>query len=749
MGDYGQSVYIDPQQYQHQLHHHHEHQLHHSQQQPQPQTTKEQHKQHFIPTTTFQSITPDQFLGNDFDWITGMSELGTSSSIKTVNSHTATESVATPPVSSTSVMTPGHINANGDTFELFASLVSGPTTLSNGMFAGLDLLSLESTTSTSPHYEIDQDQAISSSKSIHPSGNSGSGKTDSARRRRHKIQKGPTLTKTSSSVLQSTATTTVMDPNTIAELSLSSAQPPTPMSPLSSLPDGRNAHHPWQRSSNLNMKHEMEHASGPYSPVAVASLTPTSASSSSPVNLFDLLPVTSTKPNSVLGQHQRVVSSTSQDARRKGEWAGHCATSMPSPTPNSLTCVRSPGDNNSNNSNCINSSGQTVSSLAVQTATLKKELSTEFGLSALAIESDAMNTDSSVHASPDPETNISSKSRASPDVDATGDLMINSMSEMCDDQDGRDSDADSNRAAACPHCGKEFQSKGLLRSHIVSHSSDRPFVCWDCNDKSYKRNHDLLRHRREKHNLDGAVVPTRGSGRSQGSIRESTTSRTTSQPTISTQSHVPHHELFYPTHGMIYLGNNSAMSDLSSSASGSPLDPYSGIEYTQHHSSQSLYHTQTSSAGLGLGMDLGVYGPKDFLNGLNAAAEGGTGRSGHGLGRGHGYANGQGHESGSGRCTSRTSRKGASSLASTVSGRKRKFSTSASTAPSLASPLAMAMVPQPPSTALGVTGPTSTSSLNVTPNIHTPVHHPQQLGTPLSAFDNLHGDIGYFSGGGI
>ncbi|KAF9908493.1 hypothetical protein EC991_009757 [Linnemannia zychae] len=82
-----------------------------------------------------------------------------------------------------------------------------------------------------------------------------------------------------------------------------------------------------------------------------------------------------------------------------------------------------------------------------------------------------------------------------------------------DDEDDDEDDPENNSPAICPHCLKEFQSKGLLRSHIVSHSSDRPFVCRDCSDKSYKRNHDLLRHRREKHNVEGAVIPPRGSGR--------------------------------------------------------------------------------------------------------------------------------------------------------------------------------------------------------------------------------------------
>ncbi|KAF9122791.1 hypothetical protein BGW39_009486 [Mortierella sp. 14UC] len=131
------------------------------------------------------------------------------------------------------------------------------------------------------------------------------------------------------------------------------------------------------------------------------------------------------------------------------------------------------------------------------------------------------------HSAPLPSSNRFDRHRHHPhdgllqdvDMDFEHDDQTNtSTANDDDDQDRDDEDDDSddpenNRPAICPHCLKEFQSKGLLRSHIVSHSSDRPFVCRDCSDKSYKRNHDLLRHRREKHNVEGAVVPPRGSGR--------------------------------------------------------------------------------------------------------------------------------------------------------------------------------------------------------------------------------------------
>ncbi|KAG0234875.1 hypothetical protein BGW42_006152 [Actinomortierella wolfii] len=58
---------------------------------------------------------------------------------------------------------------------------------------------------------------------------------------------------------------------------------------------------------------------------------------------------------------------------------------------------------------------------------------------------------------------------------------------------------DSDLPVKCEHCDKRFPSRGLLRSHVVSHTDERPFECLDCGNKSYKRNHDLLRHQREKH----------------------------------------------------------------------------------------------------------------------------------------------------------------------------------------------------------------------------------------------------------
>ncbi|KAG0045508.1 hypothetical protein BGZ83_009300, partial [Gryganskiella cystojenkinii] len=104
------------------------------------------------------------------------------------------------------------------------------------------------------------------------------------------------------------------------------------------------------------------------------------------------------------------------------------------------------------------------------------------------------------------------KSHDSVDHDNEHDYTNNGSSND-EEEDDDDDDDDDSSPGRCPECGKDFNSRGLLRSHIVSHSEDRPFTCTECNGtKSYKRNHDLLRHKREKHNLDGQAPASRGSG---------------------------------------------------------------------------------------------------------------------------------------------------------------------------------------------------------------------------------------------
>ncbi|KAG0317756.1 hypothetical protein BGZ99_006107 [Dissophora globulifera] len=90
---------------------------------------------------------------------------------------------------------------------------------------------------------------------------------------------------------------------------------------------------------------------------------------------------------------------------------------------------------------------------------------------------------------------------------------------------GNDSNTCSNVCAKTPcqfpGCSRVFQSPGLLKSHMVSHQDEKPYWCDMCSYdgitprtgnlvaggasqqsaevKRYKRNHDLLRHKREQH----------------------------------------------------------------------------------------------------------------------------------------------------------------------------------------------------------------------------------------------------------
>ncbi|KAF8940245.1 hypothetical protein BGZ58_007256 [Dissophora ornata] len=602
----------------------------------------------------------------------------------------------------------------------------------------MEMLSLGTGSPVSSHQGLDHDPSTSPSNLTEPYSNSDSGNGNSARQRRFKAQNKASVTTIASSMLQTAATTADLDAKGMNESTSQSNQlptpsMPTPLSPMTSFPDGRVLHHSWQRSS-FNIKQEiaaMEHVSSTSNATAVGAMsTPTSASANSSTHLYDLLPMSSspTEPDPVFGQHQRVLSATSQDSRGRGGWGGHSGNILSSPIPKSMTRTRCLSGNSS--------ASYIVSSLSVQSAPRSERLSTDHDGAAVAIEMEptkafvaSANPSYSIHASPEPETNITEEFDKNSSLFAAGDL-IGSVVEMYNEQDEADSDVESGRPATCPHCGKEFQSKGLLRSHVVSHSSDRPFVCWDCTDKSYKRNHDLLRHRREKHNVDGAIVPARGSGRSHGGARESASNRTSNQPTVASQSHIPHHEMFYPSQGMIYLGNGSALSDLPSSPSGSPLDPYGGIEYTQHHPSHSLYSAHHSDASLGLGLEISTYGSKDFLSGLNLVAGGAIG-SGRGLG--------------SGRRASRGGRAGASSPASTATGRKRKFSNSSSTTPTLISPAAIVMMPPPTPV---VSGPPTAPSSSAAPSTSQQYHPTHQLAALSGAFENMHANMGHFGGGG-
>ncbi|KAG0021949.1 hypothetical protein BGZ80_001381 [Entomortierella chlamydospora] len=444
-----------------------------------------------------------------------------------------------------------------------------PSSLSAMAFSGLEITSAERDSPVPSHLGFEQDAENPSNYLIKSRIGPGTVGAKSSHRRRSKVQKEHIV---------STAVTN-MDP-----------QPPTPLSPVASFPEGRIMHLP---RGNINVKQET------IEPSISALATPTSASAhANSIAFYDMLSMaTSTNAELMFGQHHRVLSATSQDSR-----GGHCIGSVTSPVSKSVPHGRC--SSSSSNSNHIVSS---LSAPRKEGFPMEYQVVNTSGTQDPVISSRVGNntkSNSSTHTSPDPDV------EANADIETSTDL--NEVSPSAINDEDEESDTENSRPATCPHCSKEFQSKGLLRSHVVSHSSDRPFVCWDCTDKSYKRNHDLLRHRREKHNVDGAVAPSRGSGRNSRGVREATVDRITHQPTIASQNLIPHRDIIYPTHAMMYLGSRGGgggLQDLSPPSSGSPLDPYGGMEYVQHNHGHPLYspHSQTNAD---LGMELEMSTPK-------------------------------------------------------------------------------------------------------------------------------------------
>ncbi|KAI9188068.1 Metallothionein expression activator [Blastocladiella emersonii ATCC 22665] len=60
----------------------------------------------------------------------------------------------------------------------------------------------------------------------------------------------------------------------------------------------------------------------------------------------------------------------------------------------------------------------------------------------------------------------------------------------------------------CPHpgCGKVFQRNHNLKSHMLTHSEDKPYLCTKC-DMAFRRNHDLRRHYRLHSGVKPYVCP--------------------------------------------------------------------------------------------------------------------------------------------------------------------------------------------------------------------------------------------------
>ncbi|KAF9291459.1 hypothetical protein BGZ68_003879 [Mortierella alpina] len=506
------------------------------------QNQHSQHLQRLAPPTTVQSITPDHFQKADFEWITDVSDIACS---KTATSTTATSGIfshsgttseygptpvasSTSPSTSTSMSSTPSLSSAASTsgngsYDLFNTMPSASAS-SNGSDALVAVSSALTATAwtgaSSPPRSVsafagpnipcalEQEAVID----FFAKDSTQSDPTDSrvVRRRRSKGLKEPQTgaLPASPSARECSAQIT---PESISQPTTQPSTPTvaTPLSPLKKFVDSRST--AAQRNNSVHVKHE---SSSNNNTSGALTSGPLSAGSS----LFDLLslsPSTKVEPILSYGQHQRVLSTASQDSRTGSN--SHLTGSMSSsPIPKAVAHLRCMSNNSHNN--------QTVpSNLAFQVAPKQEGLSHGRRVGHI---------DSSTHASPevdaDADTDADAEGEVYPDLVISGDEHMASsvgrtsgfkrerdidQEDEADDDD--DSDPENGRPATCPHCHKEFQSKGLLRSHVVSHSSDRPFVCWDCADKSYKRNHDLLRHRREKHNIDGNVVPSRGSSRSQ------------------------------------------------------------------------------------------------------------------------------------------------------------------------------------------------------------------------------------------
>ncbi|ORZ05572.1 hypothetical protein BCR41DRAFT_361806 [Lobosporangium transversale] len=61
----------------------------------------------------------------------------------------------------------------------------------------------------------------------------------------------------------------------------------------------------------------------------------------------------------------------------------------------------------------------------------------------------------------------------------------------------------------CPVCDRRFTRPFNLRSHLMTHTTARPFPCDECHWK-FTRQHDLLRHKRAKHPNSVNTAPTTG-----------------------------------------------------------------------------------------------------------------------------------------------------------------------------------------------------------------------------------------------
>ncbi|KAF9951462.1 hypothetical protein BGZ72_007026, partial [Mortierella alpina] len=773
-----EAIYMDPQPYQNQ----HNQQL-----------------QRLAPPTTVQSITPDHFQKTDFEWITDASDIAstkttTATATSGIFSHSGTApdygptpgaSTASPSTSTSMSSTPSLSSAastsGGGSYDLFNNMTAasassnGPEALT-AVSSALTATAWTATASSPPRSvsafagpnipcALEQEAVLEFIANSNAPSDSMSNRA--VRRRRSKGLKDSQTGALSASPCARESSLQV----TPESASQPDTQPSTPsmskpLSPMKKFVDSRFAA---QHNNSVHVKQES--CSGNNTPAP-----PTSGPLSAGSSLFDLLslsPSTKVEPVLSYGQHHRVLSTASQDSRSGS--SSHLSNSMSSsPIPKAVAHLRCMSSNSNGSLNNSHSNQAMPSNLSFQVTPKQEGLSDGRRIG---------HGNSSTHASPeldaDADTDADAEGEVYPDLVVSGDEhtantggRTNGLKRERDlDHEGEaddddDSDPENGRPATCPHCHKEFQSKGLLRSHVVSHSSDRPFVCWDCADKSYKRNHDLLRHRREKHNVDGNVVPSRGSSRSQqgsasasradmagstverrssGHLLHQQQSLTHHPPTLASQNsilgnsqqhrhqHQPahhQHELMYPTHSMMYLGNLSGVSPMESAYSGAT----SGVEYHQpHHHPLYRTHTQESLNGLGLGVDLNAAFPAP--TGLSVVTGGRVSSKGRRSSRGSG---GTGPGSAPTSAISLAAAAAATAVAA-AGGRKRKLSDSSVTTPTtLLGPTAMLSMMSPTMTpATSTAGSTAAGSAVGASGIANLTHQHQDQHNHLSQHHEL------------
>ncbi|ORZ13884.1 hypothetical protein BCR41DRAFT_422776 [Lobosporangium transversale] len=606
METFGNVLYVDPHQYQNQLNQHHQQQQQQLAHQGRIPNKQQSSQQQWVTGTTLQSLTPDRYFGNDFDWITGISDLGTPSANKMTSTRGPvgsavglSESGAPAPASENN----GGISANpynpfgpmAFTSTANPRITPHPfqTIACTGLAASLGSESADckpkfEEPATAKHNTKHAADDMTTAESLRPA----------QRRRLGSSRELSISSKAMVTALPTVAIRTASQATT--ESSPRSTQPPTPLSPIASFPNSQVPQHPLQKDASVKKDTSTTETISTASNASSTAILPLAApgpillgmpSSTHNSKAFSTMPPQgprTTTSSPAFGRHHPVTSTAPFPAMSK-------------PIPRAR-------HSSNNNSSYSSNSSHIISSSPMQSTPYREGYcaTSEAG----AINSKGLQATSK-------RSSLSNSTQPSPTIDTKADpiasmgshyapVVPNSIPPLNDNGEDEGSEGESVRSAKCPHCDKEFQSKGLLRSHIVSHSSDRPFVCWDCADKSYKRNHDLLRHRREKHNVDGVSASPRGSVRNQiGGTRDGIMERIKLPPTVASQSIITTHRDIYPSHEMMFLGSGSGLADLSASSSRPTLSPYSGINYSHDQHMLPVYPPHSrGSVELGQGVNL-------------------------------------------------------------------------------------------------------------------------------------------------